>query len=73
MRTVTEESIATQAGPSGVGHGKRKGTPEKSMRRHPLGSRDEAYQMYPLIPKGGRTDWENQGGETATLPNVRRR
>lgn len=21
------------------------------MRRHPLGSRDEAYQMYPLIPK----------------------
>ena len=39
----------------------------------PWGSRDEAYQMYPLIPKGGRTDWENQGGETATLPNVRRR
>ena len=33
----------------------------------------EAYQMYPLIPKGGRTDRENQGGETATLPNVRRR
>ena len=73
MRTVTEESLRRRLAPSGVGSRKRKGTPEKSVRRHPLGSRDEAYQMYPLIPKGGRTDWENQGGETATLPNVRRR
>jgi hypothetical protein len=74
MRTVTEESLRRRlARLESAGSGKRKGTPEKSVRRHPLGSRDEAYQMYPLIPKGGRTDWENQGGETATLPNVRRR
>ena len=73
MRTVTEESLRRRPARLESALESEKGTPEKSMRWHPLGSRDEAYQMYPLIPKGGRTDWENQGGETATLPNVRRR
>lgn len=72
MRTVTEESLRRRLARLESALESEKAR-LKSMRRHPLGSRDEAYQMYPLIPKGGRTDRENQGGETATLPNVRRR
>lgn len=72
MRTVTEESLRRR-----LARLESALESEKARLRKVcggiLGSRDEAYQMYPLIPKGGRTDRENQGGETATLPNVRRR
>ena len=72
MRTVTEESLRRR-----LARLESALESEKARLRKVCGGipweRDEAYQMYPLIPKGGRTDRENQGGETATLPNVRRR
>ena len=73
MRTVTEESLRRRLARLESALESEKARLRKVCGGIPLGSRDEAYQMYPLIPKGGRTDWENQGGETATLPNVRRR
>lgn len=73
MRTVTEESLRRRLARLESALESEKARLRKVCGGIPWGARDEAYQMYPLIPKGGRTDWENQGGETATLPNVRRR
>ena len=73
MRTVTEESLRRRLARLESALESEKARLRKVCGGIPWGGRDEAYQMYPLIPKGGRTDWENQGGETATLPNVRRR
>ena len=72
MRTVTEESLRRRLARLESALESEKARLRKVCGGIPWGG-DEAYQMYPLIPKGGRTDWENQGGETATLPNVRRR
>lgn len=73
MRTVTEESLRRRLARLESALESEKARLRKVCGGIPWGAGMRRTKCYPLIPKGGRTDWENQGGETATLPNVRRR
>lgn len=73
MRTVTEESLRRRLARLESALESEKARLRKVCGGIPWGAGMRRTKCTPLIPKGGRTDWENQGGETATLPNVRRR